>query len=232
MTNLVGVMARDLTDNLGQTLNAGESEVPFLSSILDKMVLWLPNSTISAGTWSDGSPEGNNGTGVSGESPTLSGDKLVFSSTSPGDAIVLDSEINLIGKTVYALARFTGSTAGQILSHTTDNVQIRFSSTLQTLITGSPNLGGAFAISGQDTTIWRIIKIVITASTAQLFYAKDGIQSSQNSHSVTEFMFDQIGRRGASSERADMELKGVAVINGTLTSEEEESFENHYDSLR
>jgi hypothetical protein len=117
------------------------------------------------------------------------------------------------------------------LSHTTDNVQIRYSTTLQTLITGSPNLGGAFSINAEDTTIYRIIKLEITSSTAQMFYVGDSLQSAENSHSVTEYMFNQIGRRGASGEPLLGRIKEIIVGSG-LTDVEKSVIESHLATIK
>lgn len=206
---------------------------PLAQSIVAKFDLWLDNGNISSSVWKDKSSNNNDATAVSGSEPTLSGKELVFATTGSGDAMTLASEINLIGKTVYMLSRADAglSAAGQIMSHTTDNVQIRYSTTAQTTVTGSPNLGGAFAISGQDTTIYRIIKLEITASTAQMFYANDSLQSSQNSHAVTEFMFNQIGRRGAADEPLNGRIKSVIIGTG-LTAAEKTTIENYLETLR
>jgi hypothetical protein len=222
-----------ITEVVGPTVGFPPSG-PFSPALLAKINLWLDNSNISNSTWLDKSLNGNNATAASGEAPSLSGKELVFDPSGNGDAMVLDSEINLIGKTVYVLSKADESlsSTGQILSHTTDNVQIRYSTTLQTLVTGSPNLGGAFAISGADTTIYRVVKLKVTDTTAQMFYVGSDLQSDPiNSHSVTEFNFNQMGRRGTNAEPLNGRIAAVLVADNSITAGEETILDNYMLSL-
>lgn len=216
-------------------LGAGTSACAIPSSALpparDKLVLWLDPSdynTLTTGVADivtelhDKSASQNHASGESTREPTLvttgknNRSVLSFDATS-SQVMKLDSEINLVGKSVFWVSRRRGSnTRHVILGHSSSiHYMCYFGTPTVMFVDGINNLGAPHIGTpiGWDDVMddFALYDYQISASTAQGYC--NGHAGDKKSHSNTSFPIDQLGRLQAhTSGSANLLTGDIAEI--------------------
>jgi hypothetical protein len=221
-------------------LNASGAGLPFAPSAFADLLVWHKQSSISSGaSWIDSSGNGNNLTGIGGAaSPTATNGRLVFTAAN-NTAMTWGSGVDVVPGVTYVVGKYTGSTTGQILSNTATNVQFRYeSSGTAAGVNGSPENLGTAARTAVDTTVWRRLRLITTASSnpgvandGEATFAIDDNSGIAQNHDAGAFVFNQVGRRTTGNESLDAELAEILVFNRPLTVDEMSSVEAYLDRI-
>lgn len=190
--------------------------------------LWLDASdnattTVSNGkltSWADKSGASNTATAISTGPDYLSSDlnsKAVAQFTaSAAQAMSLVSAVDINGQSLAIVARHDSATAGQLLSHSSLNRQIRFEATGGEVTIGGASPSVSASTSGQSTGTYYIFYL---DSLSALRWYVDGVAYTAGSALAQAFVFNQIGRRSTGSEPLNGRIAEVVwmTANGSTT---------------